>query len=49
MNVRDTSVREALNSKLFQNLQRENVLMEEHEGGCVLFERREQVEALLQI
>ena len=49
MNVRDTSVREALNSKLFQSLQRENVLMEEHEGGCVLFERREQVEALLQI
>lgn len=49
MNVRDTSVREALNSKLFQNLQRENVLMEEHKGGCVLFERREQVEALLQI
>ena len=49
MNVRDTSVREALNSKLFQKLLRENVLMEEHEGGCVLFERREQVEALLQI
>jgi len=48
MNVRDTSVREALNSKLFQNLQRGDVLMEEHEGGCVLFERREQVEALLQ-
>lgn len=48
INVRDTSVREALNSGLFYALQRENVLMEDHAGGCVLFERREQVEALLQ-
>lgn len=47
INVRDTSVREALNSKLFQNLQRKDVLMGEHVGGCVLFGRREQVEALL--
>lgn len=48
INVRDTSVKEALDSRLFKSLQQENVLMEEHAGGCVLFERRQQVEALLQ-
>lgn len=47
INVRDTSVKEALNSRLFQALQQENVLMEEHAGGCVLYEKRDQVEALL--
>lgn len=47
INVRDTSVREALHSKLFTALQDGDVLMEDHAGGCVLFERREQVEKLL--
>ncbi len=47
INVRDTSVREALHSRLFTALQDGDVLMEEHAGGCVLFERRNQVEALL--
>lgn len=46
-NVRDTSLKEALNSKLFQHLRNGEVLMEEHAGGCVLFERREKVEELL--
>ena len=46
INVRDTSVKEALKSKLFQKLQSEDLLMEEHAGGCVLFERKEQVEAI---
>lgn len=47
INVRDTSVREALRSRLFLELQSGDVLMEEHAGGCVLFERKEQVESLL--
>ena len=47
VNVRNTSLREALRSPLFMALQDQNVLMEEHSGGCVLFERRETVEALL--
>lgn len=47
INVRDTSLRQALNSKLFIALQNENLLMEEHAGGCVLFERKEKVESLL--
>lgn len=47
INVRDTSVREALHSKLFTALQDGDVLMEDHAGGCVLFERKDQVEKLL--
>ena len=48
INVRDTSLREALKSKLFVALQTQHVLMEDHAGGCVLFERKSQVEELLQ-
>ena len=48
INVRDTSLREALKSKLFVTLQTQHVLMEEHSGGCVLFERKAQVEQILQ-
>ncbi|MCD7724337.1 MAG: radical SAM protein [Clostridiales bacterium] len=47
INVRDTSVREALHSKLFTALQDGDILMEDHAGGCVLFERKDQVETLL--
>lgn len=47
INVRDTSLKEAMHSKLFQKLQDQSILMEEHAGGCVLFEKKEQVEALL--
>lgn len=47
INVRDTSIREAMQSKLFVQLQSGEVLIEEHAGGCVLFERREKVEELL--
>lgn len=47
INVRDTSVREALRSRLFTALQDGDVLMEDHAGGCVLFERKDQVEKLL--
>lgn len=47
INVRETSIKEALQSELFISLQREDLLMEEHAGGCVLFERRDRVEALV--
>ncbi len=47
INVRDTSLKEAIHSRLFQRLKEENVLMENHPGGCVLFEKRELVESLL--
>lgn len=46
VNVKDRSLKEAIRSPLFYRLQTEGVLSGEHVGGCVLFERREQVEAL---
>ena len=47
INVKDCSLKEALNSKLFLELRNGGVLTEEHSGGCVLFEKKSQVEALL--
>ena len=46
-NVRDTSLKEALNSGLFRALRDNGHLMEDHAGGCVLNEKRELVESLL--
>ncbi|MBR4447990.1 radical SAM protein [Methanobrevibacter sp.] len=48
INVKDTSLLEALNSKLFKSLREGDILMDDHEGGCVLFEHREEVEKLLE-
>ncbi|MDO4521906.1 MAG: radical SAM protein [Eubacteriales bacterium] len=48
VNVKTIGLRNAMNSPLFKAIQSENLLMEEHAGGCVLFERREQVEAIIQ-
>ncbi|MCR5255277.1 MAG: radical SAM protein [Acetatifactor sp.] len=47
INVRDTSVREALKSKLFTSLQDGGVLNEDHAGGCVLFERQDKVKEIM--
>ena len=47
INVRDTSLREALRSPLFTALRDGGLLNDDHEGGCVLYEKRTQVEALL--
>ncbi len=47
INVRDTSIREALRSGLFQALQNEGILMDDHIDGCVLNEKRAEVDALL--
>jgi MoaA/NifB/PqqE/SkfB family radical SAM enzyme len=47
INVKETSVREALNSGLFTALRDGGVLAGDHIGGCVLHEKRDQVEALL--
>ena len=46
VNVKETSLKEAIRSPLFHRLQAEGVLSGEHVGGCVLYERREQVEAI---
>ena len=47
INVVDTSLLEALQSPLFQQLQQQGNLMQEHSGGCVLFEQEERVKLLL--
>lgn len=48
INVRDTSLREALKSKLFNALRDGDMLTDDHVGGCVLYEKRQQVEELLE-
>ncbi len=47
INVRETSLKEALNSSLFKALRENGHLLEDHAGGCVLYEKRDLVEALL--
>ncbi|MCM1543422.1 MAG: radical SAM protein, partial [Blautia sp.] len=47
MNVRDTSLKEAMQSRLFQALRDGDLLADDHAGGCVLYGKREQVEGLL--
>jgi MoaA/NifB/PqqE/SkfB family radical SAM enzyme len=47
INVRNTSLREALHSPLFMALQSGDILKDDHEGGCVLFEKRELVERII--
>ena len=46
INVKDTSLRDAIASPLFRALQSQGVLSGAHVGGCVLYEKREQVEAI---
>ena len=47
INIKDTSLIDAIDSKLFTMLRDENVLIEDHEGGCVLFEKRDEVERIM--
>jgi MoaA/NifB/PqqE/SkfB family radical SAM enzyme len=47
INVRDVSLRDAMNSKLFRTLRENGHLLEDHAGGCVLYEKRELVERIM--
>ena len=47
VNIRNSSLREAMHSPLFMALRNGDILMDDHEGGCVLYEKREQVEQIL--
>lgn len=47
VNVRDTSLREAMKSKLFTILKDGDYLKDDHKGGCVLYEKRKEVEQIL--
>ena len=47
VNVKDASLIEVLNSNLFKSLRDGGILMDDHDGGCVLFEHRDEVERIL--
>ena len=47
VNIKNTSLREAIGSGLFALLRSEGLLSGEHKGGCVLYEKRDEVEKLL--
>lgn len=47
INVKDTSLKDAINSKLFEKIRTEHILNEEHLGGCVLSNKKEEIEKLL--
>ena len=47
VNVKNTSLREALHSPLFLALQNGDFLTDDHDGGCVLYEKRELVERIM--
>ena len=47
INVKDTSLRSALRSELFRGLREGGLLNDDHKGGCVLYEKRSQVQSLL--
>ena len=46
VNVRDMSLRDALKSELFYKLRAEGLISGDHKGGCVLYEKRAEVEKL---
>lgn len=45
--VSESSLKEALNSRLFRTLREEGYLNEDHKGGCILFEKKSDVERIL--
>ncbi|MEI8200125.1 MAG: radical SAM protein [Eubacteriales bacterium] len=47
INVRDHSLQEVLDSKLFVKLRESGMLIGEHRGGCLLFEKEEDVKNFL--
>ena len=47
INVRDCSLKDAMNSPLFRKLRDEGYLLEDHSGGCVLYEKRELVQQII--
>ena len=47
INVKRSSLKQALHSDLFRKIRSEGLLLDDHAGGCVLYEKREQVQSLL--
>ncbi|MCR5688941.1 MAG: radical SAM protein [Clostridiales bacterium] len=47
VNVKDTSIREAMKSPLFYALNTRGLLKDDHAGGCTLYANRDKVEAII--
>ena len=47
INVRDCSLKDAMNSPLFRKLRDEGYLLEDHSGGCILYEKRELIQQII--
>lgn len=47
INVKDSSLKDAMNSPLFRKLRDEGYLLEDHSGGCILYEKRELVQQII--
>ena len=47
VNIRDTSLRDAIKSELFRKIRDNGTLLEDHVGGCILFEKKDEVEKFL--
>jgi MoaA/NifB/PqqE/SkfB family radical SAM enzyme len=45
--VKEKSLLQALQSPLFRRMKEQNMLLGEHDGGCLLFQKQEQVKELL--
>ncbi len=48
-NIRDMTLAEALSSPLFVRLRESDMLLQDHTGGCVLFEQEDAVKSLLHL
>ncbi|QOR36158.1 radical SAM protein [Clostridium sp. 'deep sea'] len=47
INLKNVSLKEALNSRMLANIRDTHALLEEHNGGCSLFENKELIERIL--
>jgi MoaA/NifB/PqqE/SkfB family radical SAM enzyme len=47
INIREKGLKEAIKSPLFTALRSGDLLADDHRGGCVLYEKRDQVQALI--
>ncbi|MBP5593647.1 MAG: radical SAM protein [Clostridia bacterium] len=48
INLKNSSLKEALSSKLFERLRLEGLLSQPHKGGCVLYDKKSEIEALIE-
>ncbi|MBP5444671.1 MAG: hypothetical protein J6Y28_00730, partial [Acholeplasmatales bacterium] len=49
INVKNSGLKEAINSKLFEMIKNEHILNQEHVGGCVLARKKDEIEKLLYV